>query len=116
VTLVRPEESVSWELRGAWSARKRVALSLDGRCHPRRLEGLVQRVAATGAFVEIEDFHVPVDAILAVHSPSRLGDSTIDAPKPRPRCVVCQREVRLDRRTGACSHCLAELGLEHADG
>jgi hypothetical protein len=111
VTLVRPTSAVSWELRGAWAARKRVSLSLDERCTPRRLEGKVQRVATTGAFAVVEGFHVPMDAILAVHNPSRLGDSTIDQPPPTPRCIVCQREVEIDRRTEACRSCVADLGI-----
>lgn len=113
MSLVRPEESISWELRGAWIQQKRVALSLDERCRWPRIEGQVQRVAATGTSVTIDGWHIPMDAVLAVHFPSRLGDSTIDQPKvkPVPVCIACDREVEIDRRTGACAHCLAELGL-----
>lgn len=111
MTLVRPTSAIGWELRAAWAGGRRVSLSLDERCHPRRLEGELQRVAATGAFVVLDGFHVPMDAILAVHNPSRLGDSTIDAPKAKPRCIVCQREVEINRRTEACRNCAAELGL-----
>lgn len=73
--LVRPVASMLWELRGAWATGKRVALSLDDRCDPPRVEGWVSRVAATGTFVQVAGWHVPADAILAVHLPSRLGDS-----------------------------------------
>lgn len=111
MSLVRPTSEIGWELRGSWAAGKRVAVSLDERCRPRRLEGKIQRVAPSGAFAVIEGFHVPMDAILAVHNPSRLGDSTIDEPPPVPRCIVCQREVEIDKRTEACAACAAELGV-----
>lgn len=74
--LVRPVSAVMWELRGAWASGRRVVLSLDSRCVVRRVEGWVRGVAATDAFVRIQGWHVPGDAILAVHHPSRLGDST----------------------------------------
>lgn len=74
--LVRPIAATLWELRSAWASGKRVALSLDERCTPRRVEGHVSAVAATGAFVRIGNLQVPDDAILAVHLPSILGDST----------------------------------------
>lgn len=72
--LVRPASSIAWELRGAWASGRRVALTLDG--DEDRVEGHVQRVAATGAFCVVRGLHVPAAAILAVHHPSRLGDST----------------------------------------
>lgn len=112
--LVRPTSAITWDLRGAWAKRKRVALSLDERCTPRRLEGTIQRIATTGAFVVIEGFHVPTDAILAVHNPSRLGDSNVDDAPPRPRCIVCHREVEIDRHTEACSECVSRLVAEAA--
>lgn len=77
-SLIRPIRSVAWELRGAWARGLRVALSLDDRCDMPRLEGHVRRVAATDAFVEISGVHVPLDAVLAVHRPSRLGDSSFE--------------------------------------
>lgn len=74
--LVRPITATLWELRSAWASGKRVALSLDERCTPRRVEGHVSAVAATGAYVRVAGLHVPDEAILAVHLPSILGDST----------------------------------------
>lgn len=91
MTLIRPASSLLWELRAAWATGKRVALSLDERCTPERLEGHVTRVAGSGAFVRVSGLHVPTDAILAVHHPSRLGDSTIERGEAwhgRPRRIV----------------------------
>jgi hypothetical protein len=70
-TVVRPGAAKAWELRGAWANRKRVALSLSERCVISRLEGLVDRVAVTGAFVVIDGWHVPTEEILAIHKPTR---------------------------------------------
>lgn len=53
-----------------------LALSLNSRCDRPRIEGHVTGVAATDAYVRIGGLHVPLDAVLAVHRPSRLGDST----------------------------------------
>jgi hypothetical protein len=75
VALVRPISAITWELRGAWATGRRVALSLE-RADLARMEGVVSRVAATGAFVVVCGKHVPVERVLAVHHPSRLGDST----------------------------------------
>jgi hypothetical protein len=77
--LVRPIGAIAWELRAAWASGRRVALSLDERSSRRRVEGCVDRVAASGAFVVVARIHVPLPVILAVHLPSRLGDSTIVA-------------------------------------
>ncbi len=73
--LTRPVAAIAWELRSAWATGRRVSLSLEQRAGD-RLEGHVQRVAATGAFVVLAGVHVPLEAVLAVHHPSRLGDST----------------------------------------
>ena len=67
---------MAWELRAAWGAGWRVALTLDERCCIRRAEGTVTHVSATGAWVEVAGWRIPMDAVLAVHRPSRLGDST----------------------------------------
>jgi hypothetical protein len=75
LALVRPVSAVAWELRGAWATGRRVALSLD-RADVDRLEGIVSRVAASGAFVVVRGKYVPLERVLAVHHPSRLGDST----------------------------------------
>lgn len=71
--LVRPISAVAWELRGA--SGRRVALSLAPRAGD-RLEGHVDRVAATDAFVVVRGRHVPTADVVAVHLPSRLGGST----------------------------------------
>lgn len=76
--LVRPVSALVWELRAAWASGRRVALSLDPRCKPERIEGWIDRVAASGAFVIAAGWHVPTERILAIHHPSRLGDSTIE--------------------------------------
>lgn len=75
MALERPVSAIAWDLRTAWAGGLRVALTLDA-CDRPRLEGTVRRVAATGAHVTVAGLHVPVDRILAVHRPSRLGDST----------------------------------------
>ena len=65
-----------WELRGAWASGRRVALSLDDRCDRSRVEGHVRSVSPTDGWARIGGLTLPADAILAVHLPSRLGDST----------------------------------------
>jgi hypothetical protein len=72
----RLPHSIAWELRTAWATGRRVALTLDDRADKPRIEGCVSRVAATGASVHVGAKHVPLDIVLAVHLPSRLGDST----------------------------------------
>jgi hypothetical protein len=66
VTLARQEQTVAWELRGAWISRKPVILTLTERCMIRRLEGRVEYVAVTGAFVLIDGWHIPTVDILRV--------------------------------------------------
>lgn len=73
--LVRPLRATFWELRACWATGRRVALSLDADVA--RVEGHVTKVSATDASVHIGDILVPASAILAVHLPSRLGDSTV---------------------------------------
>lgn len=68
--------NVVWELRTAWATGRRVSISMDNRSRFPRLEGHISAVAGTGAYVRLAGHHVPVDVILAVHLPSRLGDST----------------------------------------
>lgn len=72
--LVRPVSAIVLELRHAWASGRRVALSLDADEH--RVEGFVERVAASGAWVRVNATHVPATAILAVHLPARTADST----------------------------------------
>lgn len=76
VALVRPLGAVAWELRAAWASGRRVSVSLE-RCDVDRLEGHVWAVSATGASVMIAGVLVPLDRVLAVHLPSRLGDSSV---------------------------------------
>lgn len=75
VALTRPISAIAWELRAAWATGRRVSLSLLPRAGD-RLEGHVHRVSATNAFVVVAGLHVPLEDVLAVHHPSRLGDST----------------------------------------
>jgi hypothetical protein len=76
LALIRPVSSMAWELRAAWASGRRIALTLD-HCDRDRVEGHVQRVAATDAYVQVHGLRIPLDRVLAVHSPSRLGDSTV---------------------------------------
>lgn len=71
--LIRPIRSTFWDLRAHWASGKRVAISLAGG---RRVEGHVTAVSATDAFVQVGGTRFYPDEILAVHSPSRLGDAT----------------------------------------
>jgi len=86
VGIVRPPSSIAWELRAAWAVGRRVACSLD-RCDIPRIEGIVQSVSSTDAFVIVAGMHVPLDRVLAVHHPSRLGDSDGVGPWRGPRRV-----------------------------
>lgn len=65
----RDRQAILWELRAAWASRKVVVLSLSPRCVVRRVEGTVDRVAATGAYVIADGWHIPEEDILAVHKP-----------------------------------------------
>lgn len=91
---MRLASSVAWELRSAWASGRRVALSLDDRATARRLEGHITGVASTGAYVALAGRHIPLDVILAVHLPSRLGDSSArgDSFHGPARRVVPQEE------------------------
>ena len=81
VALVRPLRATAWELRGAWALGRRVSVTLED-ADSQRLEGVVRSVAATGAYAVIAGTHVPLDRVLAVHRPSRLGDSTVKEGQP----------------------------------
>jgi hypothetical protein len=93
-TLCRPADGMAWELRAAWASGKRVALSIDRDGTVERLEGHVRRVAPSGAFVVVGARHVPLDLVLAIHNPSRLGDSTVK------RAWVVREPHRDEQRTG----------------
>lgn len=67
--LERSERATAWELRTAWASGRRVVLTLSERCIVRRVEGRVERVAVTGAFVLINGWHVPTVEILGVAQP-----------------------------------------------
>jgi hypothetical protein len=84
--LIRPTSSIAWELRTAWATGRRVSLTLE-RADLDRLEGHVSRVAATNAYVAIAGLQVPLDRVLAVHVPSRLGDSTVTEDEPWRGCA-----------------------------
>lgn len=73
--LIRPTSAKAWDLRTAWATGARIALTLE-HCDFDRVEGIVSRVAATDATTRVGGLVIPLDRILAVHSPSRLGDST----------------------------------------
>jgi hypothetical protein len=92
--LIRPVASTMWELRAAWASGRRVVVSLDARCVVARIEGWVRGVSATDAWVRVQGWRVPADAILAVHHPSRLGDSTARSAWHGPvRRVLPQEET-----------------------
>jgi hypothetical protein len=76
--LERPLGAKAWELRSAWAVGRRVSLRLEG-CDMDRIEGHVTKVAATNATVHVGAILVPMDRVLSVHNPSRLGDSTARA-------------------------------------
>lgn len=76
LALTRPLRATAWELRSAWAVGRRVAVSIE-RADMDRVEGHVFSVAATDATVTIAGVVIPLDRILAVHLPSRLGDSTV---------------------------------------
>lgn len=98
--LIRPPSAVAWELRGAWATGRRVSLTLDERCEIPRLEGCVLHVSGTGATCNVAGWHVPIDAVLAVHRPTRLGDSTWEDGEPwhgrarAPQQMAGQMELR----------------------
>ena len=72
--LTRTTSAKAWDLRAAWGAGWRVTARTDIE-GSERLEGIVTRVAATGAYARIAGHAVPLDRVLSVHNPSRLGDS-----------------------------------------
>lgn len=65
----RPEAATAFELRTAWAKAKPVVLTLSDRCIVDRIEGKVEHVAVTGAFVLIDGWHVPIVDVLAIHRP-----------------------------------------------
>jgi hypothetical protein len=73
--LVRPADSILWDLRHHWASGKRVALTLTEEAG-RRAEGKVTRVSPTNAWVKINGILIPAEAILAVHRPVLMGEDT----------------------------------------
>lgn len=74
--LVRPIRSTAWELRTYWARGFRVSLAIDG--DTRRVEGFVETVSATDATATVSGLLVPLERVLGVFRPSRLGDSSYD--------------------------------------
>lgn len=66
---------MAWELRYAWASGRRVVVTFE-RDGVQRVEGHVHAVSTTGVSVTVAGVMIPLDALLAVHHPSRLGDST----------------------------------------
>ena len=75
-SLARPLRAVAWDLRTAWATGRRVSVSVE-RADVDRVEGHVFSVSPTDASVTIAGWMVPLDRVLSVHRPSRLGDSTV---------------------------------------
>jgi len=73
--LERRRAAVLWDLRTAWATNRWISVTLDLE-HCPRLEGTVGHVAASSTHATIAGRHVPIARILAVHWPTRLGDST----------------------------------------
>jgi hypothetical protein len=67
--LERREQATAWELRGRWAKCEWVVLTLSDRCMVRRLEGVVEHVAVTGAYVVVDGWHVPTVDVLGVARP-----------------------------------------------
>lgn len=68
-TVRDPEQTFAWELRGHWAKRRRVILIMSDRCMVDRIEGTVTQVAVTGAFAIVDDWHVPLAEVVAIHRP-----------------------------------------------
>jgi hypothetical protein len=73
--LIRPLNSIFWELRRFWASGKRVSLTLT-EAAGNRVEGQVQRVSATGAWVRVNGLLIRAEDILAVHSPLLMGEDS----------------------------------------
>ena len=51
------EQTLAWEIRRRWAAHKPVVLTLSERCMVHRVEGLIEYVAVTGAYVIVDGWH-----------------------------------------------------------
>src|SRR3954452_22250813 len=65
----------------AWALGRRVSVTIEN-ADENRLEGAVRVVAGSGAYAVVAGLHVPLERVLAVHRPSRLGDSTVKGGEP----------------------------------
>lgn len=84
MTLARPTDALVWELRGAWASRRIVRLTLTERCLVRKVVGRVQRVAVTGAFVDVDGWQVPAEDILSVGYPTVVEREEYAAARVAP--------------------------------
>jgi hypothetical protein len=86
--MTRPQATIAWELRGHWAAHRRVALTLSDRCIQKRIEGHVDRIATTDAFVVVDGWHVPLQDVLAVYKTAKATRVPQDAghklSRPQP--------------------------------
>jgi hypothetical protein len=78
-TLERSEQAIAWQLRGDWMAHRKVVLILTDRCMIRRVEGLIERVSVTGAFVICDGWHIPTVDILGIVRPHHSQSLTTEA-------------------------------------
>lgn len=67
--LARSEQGIAWDLRARWAAHKPVVLTLSDRCMVKRVEGIIEYVAVTGAFVIVDGWHIPCVDVLGVTAP-----------------------------------------------
>lgn len=65
-----PEQSVAWELRKSWATLVDVRLTLQPGCLLRTIVGKVEAVAATGAFVVVDGWHIPCVFVDAIGKPT----------------------------------------------
>lgn len=71
--LVRSVRAIADELRSAWASGRRVSLTIAG--DETRVEGHVLHISSTDGATIIAGLLVPLDRVLAVYWPTRLGDS-----------------------------------------
>jgi hypothetical protein len=64
------EESTAWDLRTYWANRQAVRLTLTPECLLRTIVGTVDKVSATGAFVEVDGWHIPTACVDAIGKPT----------------------------------------------
>lgn len=73
--LVADPGSLAWEARACWATGRLVALSLSDECVFPRVAGRITAVSPVDAFLrilpegEMEDVHVPIRAVRAIHRP-----------------------------------------------